>query len=131
MEGIDIAPGAPAPGAFQFPSFDYNLATVFHFVLLFLWLSCILWLETPSLFRLVLVCLAGRPLPHGIRRNSAFPLRKEVPPMIALVLLLIPAVLFTLLLVQAIIDGVRNRPYTVKAILAGVCLAFLVALPYF
>ena len=34
-------------------------------------------------------------------------------------------------LVQAIIDGVRNRPYTVKAILAGVCLAFLVALPYF
>ena len=51
--------------------------------------------------------------------------------MIALVLLHIPAVLFTLLLVQAIIDGFRNRPYTVKAILAGVCLAFLVALPYF
>lgn len=51
--------------------------------------------------------------------------------MIALVLLHIPAVLFTLLLVQAIIDGIRNRPYTVKAILAGVCLAFLVALPYF
>lgn len=51
--------------------------------------------------------------------------------MIALVLLLIPAVLFTLLLVQAIIDGVRNRPYTVKAILAGVCLAILVALLYY
>ena len=36
--------------------------------------------------------------------------------MIALVLLLIPSVLFTLLLVLAIIDGVRNRPYTVKAL---------------
>lgn len=46
-------------------------------------------------------------------------------------LFLILSVLFTLLLVQAVIDGVRNRPYTVKAILAGVCLAFLVALPYF
>ena len=46
-------------------------------------------------------------------------------------LFLILSVLFTLLLVLAIIDGVRNRPYTVKAILAGVCLAFLVALPYF
>ena len=46
-------------------------------------------------------------------------------------LFLILSVLFTLLLVQAIIDGVRNRPYTVKALLAGVCLACLVALPYF
>lgn len=120
MEGIDIAPGAPAPGAFQFPSFDYNLATFFHFVLLFLWLSCILWIETPSLFRLVLVCLAGR----------SFPLRKEVPLMMVF-LFLILSVLFTLLLVQAVIDGGHDQPYTAKAILAGVCLAFLVALPYF
>lgn len=51
--------------------------------------------------------------------------------MIALVLLLIPAVLFTLLLVQAVIDGGHDQPYTAKAILAGVCLAFLVALLYY
>ena len=51
--------------------------------------------------------------------------------MIALVLLLIPSVLFTLQLVLAIIDGVHNRPYTAKAILAGVCLAILVALLYY
>ena len=58
------------------------------------------------------------------------PTGKEAPLMMVF-LFLILSVLFTLLLVQAIIDGVRNRPYTVKAILAGVCLAFLVALPYF
>lgn len=46
-------------------------------------------------------------------------------------LFLILSVLFTLLLVQAIINGVHNRPYTAKAILAGVCLAFLVALLYY
>ena len=46
-------------------------------------------------------------------------------------LFLILSVLFTLLLVLAIIDGVHHRPYTAKAILAGVCLAILVALPYF
>lgn len=51
--------------------------------------------------------------------------------MIALVLLLIPSVLFAFLLVQAIIDGIRNQPYTAKAILAGVCLAILVALLYY
>ena len=33
--------------------------------------------------------------------------------------------------VLAIIDGVHNRPYTAKAILAGVCLASLVALLYY
>ena len=58
------------------------------------------------------------------------PTGKEVPLMMVF-LFLILSVLFTLLLVQAIIDGIRNRPYTAKAILAGVCLAFLVALPYF
>lgn len=46
-------------------------------------------------------------------------------------LFLVLSVLFTLLLVQAIIDGVHDRPYTAKAILAGVCLAILAALPYY
>ena len=46
-------------------------------------------------------------------------------------LFLILSFLFTLLLVQAVIDGGHYQPYTAKAILAGVCLAFLVALPYF
>ena len=47
------------------------------------------------------------------------------------VLFLIRSVLFTLLLVQAVIDGGHYQPYTAKAILAGVCLAFLVALLYY
>lgn len=46
-------------------------------------------------------------------------------------LFLILSVLFTLLLVQTVIDGVHDRPYTVKAILSGVCLAILVALLYY
>ena len=46
-------------------------------------------------------------------------------------LFLILSVLFTLLLVQAVIDGGHDQPYTAKAILAGVCLAMLVALLYY
>ena len=48
-----------------------------------------------------------------------------------MVFLFILSVLFTLLLVQAVIDGGHDQPYTAKAILAGVCLAFLVALLYY
>ena len=58
------------------------------------------------------------------------PAGKEIPLMMVF-LFLILSVLFTLLLVQAVIDGGHDQPYTAKAILAGVCLAFLVALLYY
>ena len=77
-------PAHPRRGLFSPPSFDYNLATVFHFVLLFLWLSCILWIETPL------------PVPPGIGvfGGKVLPLRKEVPLMMVF-LFLILSVLFT------------------------------------